>query len=45
MLTNRETVNFQKLNFLRLTINCVTTGAQELNGINQIHLEREMRES
>ena len=32
ILTNREVVSFQKLDFLRLFfINCVTTAAKELN--------------
>ena len=50
ILTNREMVNFQKLDFLRfLTINSVTTGARKLNGTSQISLathnpKREMRE-
>ena len=38
--TNREMVNFQKLDFLRFFfINCVTTGARELNGIHQTGLD------
>ena len=39
ILTNREMVNFQKLDFLRfLTANSVTTGAQELNRTSVISL-------
>ena len=51
ILTNRETVNFQKLDFfLRfLTTNSVTTGARELNATSVISLaphnsKREMRD-
>ena len=51
-LTNREMVNFQKLDFLRsLTTHSVTTGAREVNGTSVISLatcthnsKREMRE-
>ena len=51
MLTNREMVNFKRLDFLRfLTINCVTTEARELNVTNQFLLDthnskRRLRES
>ena len=51
ILTNREMVNFQKLDFFRfLTINSVTIGVRELNGTIQISLsthnsKREMRVS
>ena len=39
ILTKREMINCQKFNFLLfLTINFVTTGARELNGIRQISL-------
>ena len=39
ILTNREMVNFKKLDFLRfLTTNFVTTGARELNGTSQLLL-------
>ena len=50
LLTNKEMVNFQKLDFLRfLTANAVTTGARELNWTSVISLathnsKREMRE-
>ena len=30
MLTNREMENFQKWDFFRFTINCVTTGARKM---------------
>ena len=40
ILTNREMVNFQKLDFLLFFfINCVTSGARELNGIRQTGLD------
>ena len=50
ILTDREMVNFQKLDFLRfLTTNSVTTGARVLNGTSVISLathnsKRETRE-
>ena len=49
-MTNREIVNFQKLDFLRfISVNCVTTGARKFNETSQISLathnsKREMRE-
>ena len=50
ILTKREMINFQKLDFLRfLTTISVTTGARELNGTSVISLvthnsKREMRD-
>ena len=50
ILTKREIINCQKLNFLQfLTINSVTTAVRELNGTSQISLvtydaKGEMRE-
>ena len=50
ILTKRELINCQKINFLLfLTINSVTTGVRELNGTSQISLvthdaKGEMRE-
>ena len=50
ILTNREMVNFQKIDFLRfLTTNSVTTGVRELNETSVVSLathnsKRDMRE-
>ena len=41
ILNNRDLVNFQKFDFLRLFfINCVTTGERELNAISGTGLDR-----
>ena len=50
ILTNREMENFLKLDFLLIfSVNCVTTGARELNETSQVSLathnsKREMPE-